>query len=200
VFRQRGLGVGVALVVLLGLGVLFTAGSYNRLVALDQGVRAQWGQVENVYQRRLDLVPNLVATVKGAAKFEQGTFAQVAQARAAAASAPAGRAVDDKAAFQNFETAQQNLSSALGRLMVVVEAYPQLKATENFRDLQTQLEGTENRISVERMRFNDAAQRYNTYRQSFPAVIVAALFGGRFPERPYFHAQSGAESAPQVQF
>jgi LemA protein len=200
VFRQKGLGSAFVLLILVGMAVLFGASSYNRLVALDQGVRAQWGQVENVYQRRLDLVPNLVSTVKGAAKFEQGTFSQVAQARAAAAAAPAGRAVDDKSAFQTYENAQQGLTSALGRLMVVVEAYPQLRATENFRDLQTQLEGTENRIAVERMRFNEAAQRYNTYRQSFPAVIVAQLFGGRFPERPYFQAQAGAETAPQVQF
>jgi LemA protein len=200
--RRLGLTAGLVTIVLLAALVVGAAtGSYNRLVSLDQAVRAQWSQVENVYQRRLDLVPNLVATVKGAAQFERETLERVTAARgAAAASARGTDALDDRKAFENFEQAQRGLGTALGHLMVVVEAYPELRATQNFRDLQTQLEGTENRITVERMRFNEVSQRFNTYRQSFPTVVLVSVLAGRFPERPYFHAQTGAESAPQVQF
>jgi LemA protein len=190
----------LALLVLLGLAA---GGTYNRLVSLDQAVKAQWGQVQNVYQRRLDLVPNLVETVKGAASFEKETFTQVAQARAQAGQVTSGASADivnDPAAFERFQQAQQGLSSALSRLMVVVERYPELKATEAFRDLQAQLEGTENRITVERMRYNDAARAFNTTRNSFPTVLVAGFFGGRFAEKPYFQAQPGAETAPRVRF
>jgi len=189
--------VGVALV--LGLAVV---GGYNSLVGLDQAVQAQWGQVENVYQRRADLVPNLVETVKGAAAFEKDTFTAVTEARSRVGQlAGAGQNVpSDPAAFEKFQQSQDGLSSALSRLMVVVENYPDLKATANFRELQAQLEGTENRISVERMRFNEAAQAFNTRRQSFPTVLIAGFFGDRFREKGYFKAQAGAETAPKVKF
>jgi LemA protein len=194
----------LGLLVLVGLIVGVTAiGSYNSLVQLDQAVQAQWGQVQNVYQRRADLVPNLVETVKGAAAFEKDTFTQVTQARAQAGQATsqvAGAAPTSQQDLDKFQQAQSNLSGALSRLMVVVERYPDLKATQNFRDLQAQLEGTENRISVERMRFNDAAQAFNTRRQSFPTVLIAGFFGSRFNEKPYFKAQEGAETAPKVKF
>src|SRR5512141_3348707 len=179
------IGCGVILViVVLVLGVA-VAGGYNRLVKLDQAVQAQWGQVENVYQRRADLVPNLVETVKGAAAFEKDTFTAVTEARSRVGQvAGAGPNVpSDPAAFAKFQQAQDGLSSALSRLLVVVEKYPDLKATANFLDLQAQLEGTENRIAVERMRFNEAAQAFNTARNSFPTVLIAGMFGGRFAEK-----------------
>jgi len=194
--------VGVLLLAIL-VGVLIVAGTFNSLVALDQRVQAQWGQVENVYQRRLDLVPNLVETVKGAAAFEQETFTAVAEARAQAGRVTAGaleNATSDPQAFARFQQAQDGLSSALSRLMVVVERYPELKATDAFRDLQAQLEGTENRIAVERMRFNEEARAFNTRRLSFPTTIIAGFFGSRFNEKPYFKAQEGADQAPQVKF
>ena len=184
--------VGVVLVV--GIAV---AGSYNRLVNLDEGVKSAWGQVENVYQRRADLVPNLVETVKGAAAFEKDTFTAVTEARAKVGQVTMGK-VPDAQEMQKFQAAQDGLSSALSRLLVVVEKYPDLKATANFRDLQAQLEGTENRITVERKRFNDAAQAFNTTRRRFPTVVVASLFG--FAEKPYFQAAAGADKAPQVKF
>ena len=171
---------------LLGLAVILVVSvvsGYNTLVRLDQGVRAQWGQVENVYQRRADLVPNLVETVKGAAAFEKETYTAVAEARSRVGQVSAAglqNVVNDPAAFQRFQQAQDGLSSALSRLMVVSEKYPDLKATGAFRDLQAQLEGTENRIAVERMRFNEAAQEFNTRRQTFPTVLVVGFFGGRF--------------------
>lgn len=196
------IGCGAILLIgalILGLGGV---GVYNSLVSLDQAVQAQWGQVENVYQRRADLVPNLVATVKGAASFEQETFTAVAEARSRVGQVSTGgqQVPSDPAAFAQFQQAQDGLSSALSRLMVVVERYPDLKATANFRDLQAQLEGTENRISVERMRFNDAAQAFNTRRQSFPTILIAGFFGDRFREKAYFKAQAGAERAPEVKF
>jgi LemA protein len=190
----------VGLVFVLGLSV---AGGYNSLVALDQAVQAQWGQVENVYQRRMDLVPNLVETVKGAAAFEKDTFTAVTEARSRVGQVTAAttdKIVNDPAAFERFQRSQDALSSALSRLLVVAEKYPDLKATQNFRDLQAQLEGTENRIAVERMRFNEVAQAFNTKRNSFPTVLIAGFFGSRFNEKPYFKAQPGAETAPKVKF
>ncbi len=190
----------LVLAVLLGLPVI---ANYNSLVQLDQAVQSQWGQVENVYQRRADLVPNLVETVKGAAAFEKDTFTQVAEARAQVGKVTAEslqNVANDPQAFERFQQAQAGLSSALSRLMVVVEKYPDLKANANFRDLQAQLEGTENRIAVERKRFNDAAQGFNTKRMSFPTVIIAGFFGSRFNEKAYFKAAEGAEKAPQVRF
>jgi LemA protein len=198
---SKTLGVA-ALVLAVVLGVS-CVGSYNKLVRLDQAVQSQWGQVENVYQRRADLVPNLVATVKGAANFEKETLIAVTEARARvgqAQGAAAGRPPTDPAALQQYQQAQDQLGSALSRLLVVSERYPELKATANFRELQAQLEGTENRIAVERMRFNQVAQEFNSTRDSFPTVIAARMFGSRFAEKAYFKAQAGAATAPRVQF
>src|ERR1035438_3280771 len=170
--------VGVVIVFALIAGVSI-GGIYNSLVQLDQATEAQWAQVQNAYQRRADLVPNLVATVQGAANFEQSTMTAVTEARAKVGQVtPAAMAeiAKDPAAFQRYQQAQQGLSSALSHLLVVTENYPQLKATDNFRDLQAQLEGTENRITIERQRFNKAAQAFNTRRSSFPAVLAAGFF------------------------
>jgi len=187
------------LVVVVLIVVASVGGTYNRLVTLDQAVQSQWAQVESVYQRRADLIPNLVATVKGAANFEKSTYVAVAEARAKVGQLNLGSGVpNDPNAFNKFASAQDGLSSALSRLLVVVERYPDLKASQNFADLQAQLEGTENRIAVERMRFNQAAQTFNTTRDSFPTVFVANFFGSRFNEKPYFKSQPGAESAPKV--
>ena len=194
--------VGAIAVVLLIFGGTI-ASTYNTLVQLDQAAQSQWAQVENVYQRRADLVPNLVATVKGAANFEQSTLTAVTEARSKVGQVTSGAVENiarDPQAFQRFQQAQDGLSSALSRLMVVAERYPELKATQNFRDLQAQLEGTENRIAVERMRFNETAQAFNTRRDSFPTVLIAGFFGTRFQEKPYFKALAGAEKAPEVKF
>jgi len=192
---------GLLLLVLIAGG--WVSGSYNNLNNLQKATDAQWAQVENQYQRRADLVPNLVNTVKGAAKFEQDTLTAVTEARSKVGqvtSGAIGNIANDPAAFQRFQQAQDGLSSALSRLMVVVEKYPELKATEGFRDLQAQLEGTENRIATERMRFNEAAQNFNTTRDSFPTVIVASFFGSRFQTKPYFKATTGADKPPEVKF
>jgi LemA protein len=197
----KGLGLGCLAVVVLVLIVAALAGVgvYNGLVGKSQAVDAQWAQVEASYQRRADLIPNLVRTVQGAANFEKGTLEAVTQARASVGSVQPGASVpNDPAAFARFEQAQNALSGALSRLLVVVERYPELKANQNFRDLQTQLEGTENRINVERMRFNEAAREYNTSRQTFPAVIFANMLG--FKEKAYFKSAPGAETAPAVDF
>src|SRR6476619_4108628 len=174
--------------------------SYNKLVAMDQAVQAQWSQVENVYQRRADLVPNLVETVKGAAKFEKDTFTAVADARAKVGQVQGNTSPNDPAAVDKFRAAQDQMTSALSKLMVVVERYPDLKATQAFRDLQVQLEGAENRIAVERMRYVQTAQAFNNARNTFPRNIIAGAFGSRFAEKAYFKAQAGAETAPRVQF
>jgi LemA protein len=198
-----GKWIGLAVIGVLVVGALSMVGSYNELNRLEQAVRAQWGQVENVYQRRLDLVPNLVQTVKGAAEFEKETFTAVTEARAQAGKTTVqadASIVNDPEAFRRFEQAQAQLSSSLSRLLVTVERYPELRATQAFRDLQAQLEGTENRIAVERMRFNEAAQAFNTRRFSFPTVMMAGFFGSRFNEKPYFQAREGADVAPKVQF
>ena len=190
-------GLVVLIAVIVGLSAI---SSYNGLVGLKQGTDAQWAQVENVYQRRADLVPNLVATVAGAANFEKSTLIAVTDARASVGrlQLPAGSAPTDPAQLAAFEQAQGQLGSALSRLLVVSERYPDLKATESFRDLQAQLEGTENRIAVERGRFNDAVQAYDTAIRQFPAVILAGVFG--FTSRPYFTAAPGTEPPPKVQF
>jgi LemA protein len=192
-----------AVVFVIVVMAAWAASGYNSLVGLEQGVRSAWGQVENVYQRRADLVPNLVETVKGAAAFEKDTFTAVATARAQVGQVSAAgveQITSNPEAMAKFQQAQDGLSSALSRLLVVSERYPDLKATAGFRDLQVQLEGTENRIAVERMRFNEAAQAFNTKRQSFPTVLIAGFFGDRFREKPYFKAQAGAETAPKVTF
>ena len=195
-------GCAAVLVIAVVLGIAL-AGSYNSLIRLDQAVQAQWAQVENVYQRRADLIPNLVETVKGAANFEKETYTAVAEARARVGQVSAEalkNVANDPQAFQKFQEAQAGLSSALSRLLAVSESYPDLKANQNFRDLQAQLEGSENRIAVERMRFNEVAQAFNTKRMSFPTVLIAGFFGSRFNEKPYFKAEAGAEKAPQVKF
>ena len=197
---KRWFVVGLlAFVVLIGA---WMASGYNQLVGLGQAVNAQWGQVENVYQRRADLIPNLVATVKGAAAFEKDTYVAVAEARSRVGqtSGAPEKVLQDPQSFQKFQQAQDGLSSALSRLLVVAERYPDLKATGAFRDLQAQLEGTENRIVVERMRFNEVAQAFNTRRQSFPTVLMAGFLGDRFKEKAFFTAAAGADVAPQVKF
>src|SRR5579872_6964580 len=197
--KKFAIGCGVVAAIVIFILVIFgiaAAGSYNRLVRLSQGVDTQWAQVQNVYQRRADLVPNLVATVSGAANFEKSTLTEITAARASVGQVKVdpNSAPTDPAKLAEFDQAQSQLSSALSRLLVVVERYPDLKATQNFQDLQAQLEGTENRISVERRNFNQAVQAYNTAIKSFPAVFYAGLFG--FKERPYFNATPGAETPP----
>jgi len=201
--RKFGLGLGCLVVVILALLILGTwgVGAYNSLVKLDQQVLQSWAQVENVYQRRADLVPNLVETVKGAANFEKETYIAVAEARAKVGQIKLdASSLSNPEVFAQFQQAQDELGSAISRLLVAVENYPDLKATQNFRDLQVQLEGTENRITVERQRFNESAQAFNTKRMSFPMVVVAPLFGSRFAEKAYFKAQPGSETAPKVKF
>jgi LemA protein len=190
----------VGLLVLGGVALAFMAwGTYNSIVSLEQDVNAKWSQVQNVYQRRADLVPNLVATVKGYAGHEKEVLETVTASRAQAGSVQVTPEVLNNAAeFQKFQQAQAGLSSALSRLLLVVERYPDLKANQNFLELQSQLEGTENRIAVERKRFNESAQAYNTRIKQFPAVIFARMFG--FPEKQYFQATAGAEKAPVVDF
>ena len=168
------------------------------MVTMQEGVTAQWSQVENVYQRRSDLIPNLVSTVKGYADFEKETLTQVIEARAKATAVNINPQKLDAQSLQNFQNAQSGLSSALGKLMVVVEKYPELKANQGFLDLQAQLEGTENRITVERQKFNQTAQSYNTFIRTFPKNIFAGMFG--FEKKAYFEAEKGAEKAPQVKF
>lgn len=192
---RRGLVwfVVLALLTLSGCG-------YNRLVRLDEGVSAAWAQVENVYQRRMDLIPNLVETVKAYAAHEQDTFAAVTEARSRAGGVMniSEDLLNNPEAFARFQQTQDSLGSALQRLLVVTENYPELKANQNFLALQDQLEGTENRIAVERMRFNEAVQAYNTLIRRFPQMIVARITG--FEAKPYFESVSGAEIAPKVEF
>ncbi|MBI5009346.1 MAG: LemA family protein [Bacteroidia bacterium] len=171
---------------------------YNNMVTMNEGVTSQWGNVETAYQRRADLIPNFVNTVKGAANFEQSTLTQVIEARANATKVTIDPTNMTAENMQQFQQAQGQLSSALSRLMVVVEQYPELKATQNFRDLQVELEGTENRISVERRKFNDMAREFNTYIRRFPQNFLSGMFG--FDAKPYFEAQEGAEKAPEVKF
>lgn len=177
---------------------LFSSCGYNQMVELDEQVASSWSQVENVYQRRADLIPNLVNTVKGYAAHEQETLEGVIEARSKATSVNINPENLDPQALQQFNQAQEGLTSALSRLMVVVERYPDLKANQNFLDLQAQLEGTENRIAVERRKFNETTQSYNAYIRKFPRVIYAGWFG--FEKKSYFEAQQGAEQAPEVQF
>lgn len=187
---------GILLIVVIVIGFV-ALGSYNRLVGLEEGVDAAWSQVENVYQRRADLIPNLVKTVEGARDFEQETLQNVVEARASVGQVKVDGAptAEQLAAFQ---ASQSELTSALSRLLVVVERYPDLKATEAFRDLQRQLEGSENRITVERRRFNEASKEYNTSRRSFPTILVANFLG--FTDKPYFESETGSDKPPVVDF
>lgn len=171
---------------------------YNTMVNKQESVDAQWANVQDAYQRRADLIPNLVSTVKGYAEHEKDTFKEVIEARAKATATNIDANNLDANALQQFQEAQQGLSGALSKLMVVVEKYPDLKANTNFLALQDQLEGTENRISTERRRFNEAAKEYNQYTRNFPQNLVAMLFG--FDKRPYFEAQAAAQDAPKVEF
>jgi LemA protein len=191
------LAILIGLVVVIGLTV---ASTNNRLVTLGQAVDKEWAEVENQYQRRADLVPNLVATVQGAATFEKETLTAVTEARASVgrANVTPGKAPTDPEQLARFQAAQDQLGAALQRLLVVSERYPELKANANFRDLQAQLEGTENRITVARGRFNEAAQSYNTAILKFPTNFIARLLG--FQAKPYFKAVAGSEQAPKVQF
>ncbi|WP_299579360.1 LemA family protein [uncultured Sunxiuqinia sp.] len=186
----------IAVVVLLMYSSV--KGTYNTMVTQDEAVNASWAQVENVYQRRADLIPNLVNTVKGYASHEQETLEGVIEARSKATSVNVNPENLNEQSLQQFQQAQAGLSSALSRLMVVVERYPDLKANQSFLDLQAQLEGTENRITVERRKFNESARAFNTYIRSFPKNIYANLFG--FEKKAYFEADQGAEKAPEVSF
>ena len=188
--------IGVVLVLFL-IGRMFV-GTRNSFVVKDEAVKTAWSQVENVYQRRADLIPNLVQTVKGVASFEQETFTAVAEARSKVNNINMAGVLDNPQQFQQFQASQGELSSALSRLMVVVERYPELKANQNFLNLQAQLEGTENRIAVERRRFNETSQAYNTAIRLFPGSIIAGMSG--FAQRAYFEAAAGAEQAPEVSF
>lgn len=193
------LGV-VGVLVLIGL-ILFSwaTGTYNSLVKLDESVNQGWAQVQNQYQRRLDLIPNLVATVKGYAAHEREVFENVAEARSSVGKLViTPEILNSPQAFKQFQDAQAGLSSALTRLLAVAENYPQLKANENFLQLQAQLEGTENRIAVERQRFNQVVQEYNTRIRQFPASMIAGMFG--FGPKEYFRAEAGAEKVPEVKF
>ncbi len=178
--------------------LLFGCSSYNHMVEMEEGVQNAWGQVENQYQRRLDLIPNLVNTVKGYAEHEQETLTQVIEARSKATQLNIDPSQLNANNFAQFERVQQELSSSLSKLMLVVERYPELKANQNFLALQSQLEGTENRISVERRRFNESIKEYNKYIRRFPQNFVARMLD--FDKKEYFHAQKEAEKAPSVQF
>jgi LemA protein len=197
---RRYLWIAGAIIVVV---LIYVFSTYNTLVRLEQAVDAQWAQVQNVYQRRADLVPNLVATVKGAANFEKSTYVAVTQARAAVGQLPASavqNALSDPHAFAQDTQAQDQLGTALSHLLVTVENYPDLKASQNFLTLQSQLEGTENRIAVERRRYNDAARAFNTARQTAPTIFIVGLFGAQFAPKPYFEAQPGAQTPPTVDF
>jgi LemA protein len=199
VTMKRPLIIAAIVAVVLFIFVGMAVGSYNKLVRLDEGVDGQWAQVETAYQRRADLIPNLVATVAGAAAHERETLQAVTEARARIGSIDVGRALEDPATFERFEAAQGELSSALARLLAVAEAYPQLRANENFLALQSQIEGAENRIAVERHRYNEAARDFNTTRSSFPTVLFASMFD-RFEPKMYFQSEPDASQAPEVTF
>jgi LemA protein len=200
--KKLAIGCGVLAVLgfILLVIVLIARGSYNRLVGLDQQVNSSWAQVQNDYQRRSDLIPNLVATVSGAANFEKSTLTEIAEARASVGQVKIdpNSAPTDPAKLAEFDKAQGQLSGALSRLLVVVERYPDLKANANFVALQAQLEGTENRIAVSRRDFNNAVQSYDTAIKSFPTLLYAGAAG--FKDKPYFNATPGAETAPKVDF
>ncbi len=197
--KNKGLWIALAVIVVIGI-VIYASfkGTYNRMVTLDEQVNSSWSQVVTDYQRRMDLIPNLVNTVKGYADFEQKTLTDVVEARAKATSVNLDVNNLDAGTIDKIQQTQGALSSALSRLLVTIERYPDLKANTNFRDLQAQLEGTENRIANARRKFNEATQTYNSYIRQFPNNIFATTFG--FDRKPYFEAEAGAEKAPKVQF
>lgn len=196
---KKGTLITVTVIVIIVLSLFFwVKNSYNSLVKADEQVKAAWSQVENVYQRRADLIPNLVATVKGYAEHESETLESVVEARSKATQVTVDPDKLDAEQIMEFQKAQGELSQAIGRLVMLRESYPDLKANQNFRDLQAQLEGTENRISTERMKFNETSRAYNTMVRSFPKNIIASMFG--FETKGYFEASAGAETAPKVEF
>jgi len=195
---KKGLITGVVVIAVLVAAFVWVKNVYNQMVVSDENVQAMWSQVENVYQRRADLIPNLVATVKGYAAHESETLESVVAARAKATQVTVDPENLTPEALEQFNAAQGELSSALGRLLLIQESYPELKANQNFLELQAQLEGTENRIATERMKYNEAAKYFNTGIRQFPDNIVASIFG--FEKKGYFEAQAGAETAPKVEF
>ena len=195
---KKGLLTIIIIAAILLGGFIWVKGAYNNMVVADENVQAAWSQVENVYQRRADLVPNLVETVKGYAAHESSTLENVVAARAKATQLTVDPSDLTEEALAQFSQAQGELSSALGRLLLIQENYPDLKANQQFLELQAQLEGTENRISTERMKFNETAKAYNTLIRKFPDNILASVFG--FEKKAYFEAQAGAETAPKVEF
>ncbi|MBN1634486.1 MAG: LemA family protein [Ignavibacteria bacterium] len=189
----------IYLIILLSVSLMFYGCGYNTLVSMEENVNQSWAQVENQYQRRMDLIPNLVKTVQGAADFEKSVLTEVTEARSKVGSVQLKpEDLNDPEKFRQFQAAQDQLSGALSRLLVVVERYPDIKATQNFRDLQVQLEGTENRISVERMKFNEAVMTFNSEARSFPTLITAKIFG--FKEKAYFKGKEGSDVVPDVNF
>lgn len=197
--RKKLIIIAVIIIALFSIYGKFKS-TYNNIIVLDEGVKEKWSQVENVYQRRSDLIPNLVSTVKGYASHEEDTFTKLAEARSKAGGSIniSEEVLNDPALFQKYQDAQSGLSGALSRLMMVTESYPELKANESFLALQSQLEGTENRITVERKRFNETAKIYNVYIKTFPTNMMANMFG--FSPRSYFTATAGSEVAPTVDF
>jgi LemA protein len=199
---KKGCLVGIIIGAFIALFILVTViwgvRIYNQMVTMGESVTSQWGNVETQYQRRTDLIPNFVNTVKGAANFEQQTLTQVIEARAKATSVTIDPKNLNEQTMAQFQQAQGQVSSALARLMAVVESYPELKATQNYRDLQVTLEGTENRISTERRKFNEVALTYNTFIKRFPQNFLSGMFG--FQVKPYFKSAEGAEKAPEVKF
>ena len=197
--KHKGLWITLIVIVIIFVSLFsWVKGTYNTMVTQDESVKTAWSQVENQYQRRMDLIPNLVNTVKGYATHEKETLEGVISARSEATKTTIDPSNLDEASLQRFQAAQGELSSALSRLMVVIERYPELKANQNFSELQAQLEGTENRITVERKRFNEVAQAYNTYIRSFPNNLLAGMFG--FQTKAYFTAEPSSEKAPKVEF
>lgn len=195
---KKGL-IAVIVIVVVVLGIFaWTKGSYNSMVSEDESVQRAWSQVENVYQRRADLIPNLVATVKGYAAHESQTLENVVNARAKATQMTVDADNLTPQTLAAFQEAQGELGAALGRLLMIQENYPDLKANQNFLELQSQLEGTENRITVERQKYNEAARAYNTLIRQFPKNLLAGMFG--FEKKPYFQAEEGAQNAPKVEF
>lgn len=194
----KKLGGWLIILILAAICVLWGVKTNNRMVAAEESVSKAWGNVENAYQRRADLIPNLVETVKGVADYERSTLEAVIEARAKATQTTIDASELTEENMAAFQAAQDNLSQSLGRLLVAVERYPELKATESFKELQAQLEGTENRINVERNKFNEAVQPYNSFIRKFPASIVAKIAG--FETKAYFKAAAGSDQAPQVQF
>ncbi len=196
--KKKGTVTIIAIIAVVVIVILWGIRVNNRMITMEEGVNKAWSNVENVYQRRADLIPNLVNTVKGYAEHETSTFEAVVSARAKATSItvnPENMTADQ---LKEFQKAQNEVGGALGRLIAVSEAYPELKANENFKELQAQLEGTENRISVERRNFNEAANQYNTYIRKFPQSIIAGMRD--FEKKPYFEAEEGANQAPKVEF